>query len=102
MFGRITSAEFDGLLKRGKTYVCPSFSLCVAPSSKLQVAVVVSKKVSKKAVIRNKNKRRVRHALKKFESTLSPAAYMLFIRKDLSKAVYEDIVNELGNLVSKV
>jgi len=99
---RITSTEFDSVLKRGKTYVSPSFSLSFSKSLALQLAIVVSKKVSKKAVVRNKNRRRVRHAIKKLEKELSTGAFIIFLRKDLSRATFSDIEKEIRDLLLKV
>lgn len=62
-------------------------------------AVVVSKKCSKEAVVRNKNKRRVRHALKKL-SYSKKGYYAVFVKKDLSKIKFPVIEEELENLIS--
>lgn len=98
---RITVAEFTSVLKGGKTTQSPSFSLCFAPDSKLFVSVVASKKVSKKAVIRNKNKRRVRSLLKELTKQGVFGYFIVFIKKDLSKTKASNLKEELSRLVSR-
>jgi len=98
---RITVAEFTSVLKKGKTTQSPSFSLCFVPDPKLYVAVVASKKVSKKAVIRNKNKRRVRPLLKELTKQGTSGYFVVFIKKDLSKIKVSHLREELSGLVSR-
>jgi ribonuclease P protein component len=76
--------------------------LCYAPHTKSLVAVVASKKVSKKAVVRNKNKRRVRHALKSLIPKHFLGYFVFFIKKDVSFIKYNLLAEDLKNLVSKV
>ena len=98
---RITALEFDSILKKGRTTHSSLFSLCFVPSNKIHVAVVASKKVSKKAVIRNRNKRRVRHALKSLIKKGSSGYFVFFIKKDLTSIKYPTLLEELKPLVSK-
>ncbi len=77
----------------------PLFSVCYLKASKSSFAVVASKKVSKKAVIRNKNKRRVRHILKKMAGSLEKGAYVVFIKKDLSSILYPEVVTSLEKML---
>ena len=62
-------------------------------------AVVASKKVSKDSVVRNKNKRRARHVLKKLTYT-KKGYYAVFIKKDLSKIKFPVLEEELKTLIS--
>jgi ribonuclease P protein component len=97
---RITSLEFDDILKRGKTSVSPLFSLCYLPANKSYFAVVASKKVSKKAVVRNRNKRHTRSILRKIEQELSRSGYfILFIKRDLSTIEHVVLEEALRKLV---
>ncbi len=60
---RLTRAEFTTFFKHGKRYHSPNFTLIYAPTESQgdsgRVAVVVSKKVSKSAVKRNRIRRKV-------------------------------------------
>lgn len=100
---RITSREFLEIMKRGKNYHFPLFSLCqVSVYEKSCFAVVASKKVSKKAVIRNRNKRRVREAFKKLLKKPFSGALIVFIKKDLSSLSYSSLIEELKVVISKI
>ena len=56
---RLTQAEFAKFFKLGKRHHSPTATLIVAKHPTFHGAVVVSKKVSKKAVTRNTLRRRV-------------------------------------------
>jgi ribonuclease P protein component len=106
---RVHSEQFEQVLKRGKMIHSPLFSLCYLEKGASEIdlkdrafAVVASKKVSKKAVIRNKNKRRVRHALKNMTKKLKSGIFIVFIKKDLSSVGYQDLSQELGTLLGRV
>jgi ribonuclease P protein component len=100
---RITTEEFDSILKKGKTFVSPFFSLCLFREGRTAFAVVASKKVSKKAVVRNKNKRRVRHALRSvLKNKIFSGSLVVFIRKDLSSSPYALILSEMETVLSKM
>lgn len=96
---RVHSEHFDEVLKKGKTKHSPLFSVCYLKASKSSFAVVASKKVSKKAVVRNKNKRLVRHILKKMTINLEKGAYIVFIKKDLSAIAYPELVAVLVKML---
>lgn len=99
---RVHSAHFDEVLKKGKMLHSPFFSLCFLEEEAKAFAVVASKKVSKKAVIRNRNKRRVRHALKEISKNLPSGAYVVFIKRDLSVIPYPEINKEIITLLDRV
>jgi ribonuclease P protein component len=96
---RVHSEQFDEVLKKGKMKNSPLFSVCYLKGSKSTFAAVASKKVSKKAVIRNKNKRRVRHALKNIGLDAPTGAYVVFIKKDLSLVPYPELVTVLAKML---
>ena len=79
----------------------PLFSLSYIKPENKAFSVVASKKVSKKAVIRNKNKRRVRHVLKKITENITDGAYVVFIKKDLSTLPTQTFVLELTHLIER-
>jgi len=98
---RITSTEFETVLKKGRTSHSSLFSLCYSPSTKALVSVVASKKVSKKAVVRNKNKRRVRHALKSLIVKGISGYFVFFIKKDMNLIKFPVLKEDLEQLISK-
>lgn len=79
----------------------PLFSLYYLKAETQAFAVVASKKVSKKAVVRNRNKRRVRDILRKQPPFLFPGSYIVFIKKDLVATPHPLLKDELLLLLTK-
>jgi len=94
--------DFEKIFKRGKSFYTKIFSIkALANESGInRYGIVISTKVSKKAVIRNKLKRRFQAALKEYDSQLksghdlviiaSPAAINLkykVIKSELEKSL---------------
>lgn len=77
---RISRKEFPNLLKSSSFFHSPHFSLRVANSTKPQIAVSVSKKITKKATGRNSVRRRTYAVLYKYLKLLKPKM-MLFVAK---------------------
>ncbi len=73
-----------------------------AQDSPSQIAVVVSKKVSRKAVQRNRVKRRIRAALYPWLSQIRPGYWIVFsARPPILKAAWEEIRQEVTRLLEK-
>ncbi len=73
------------------------FSLRIKPSEKLKVIISVSKKVSKKAVVRNRIKRRVRAVLQSIK--LEPATYMFIAKLGAENIKGERLKDELLRII---
>ena len=102
---RIQKGDVVNIMKEGVSYHSPSFLLKVLKNNtdKSLFAVVVSKKVAKTAVARNKNKRRVREVLKKTVTKIpSGRSYIVMLKKDLNTSVFSDITSELEELLARV
>ncbi len=95
---RISKSEFL-LISKAKNRHSTFFSVSFLDNTINKFAVVVSKKCSKEAVVRNKNKRRVRHALKKLFFT-KKGYYVVFVKKDLSKITFPILEEELKSLIA--
>lgn len=104
-----THQAFPQIYSRGKrrsgslmglTYL-PRFSLGTEiPSS--QIAVVVSKKVSRRATQRNRVKRRIRAALYPLLSQIRPGYWIVFSARQLIlKAAWVEIRQEVIRLLEK-
>jgi ribonuclease P protein component len=81
------------------------FSLLVAPLSGdyPKFAIVVSKKIAKKAVDRNKIKRRTRNALLKcFRSVSKPSALVLYAKPDAKNAEFSELLRDVEALFSNL
>ena len=59
---------------------------------------MVSKKISKKAVVRNKIKRRIRHLFKK---NLKSGKYIVIVKNDISETDFEKIENDFKKIIKK-
>jgi len=73
-------------------------SIFFLPYKELKVAVVVSKKISKKAVIRNKIKRRIRHLVREL---LKNGKFVIVVKKDISNIEFKKLKDEFEKIVSK-
>ena len=60
--------------------------------------MVVSKKISKKAVVRNKIKRRIRHLFRESESK---GKYVVVVKEDISDKDFKKIENDFKKITKK-
>jgi len=67
-------------------------------SEDLRVSPVVSKKISKKAVIRNKIKRRIRHLARE----LKRGDFVIIAKRDISESNFKALENEFKNVGFKI
>lgn len=88
-------------MKKGKMIHSPLFSLYYLEGNTISFSAVASKKVSKKAVIRNRNKRRVREIFRKKAFSLAPGGYILIIKKDLEGLKHPVLVEEIAHILAK-
>lgn len=77
------------------------FSLRITPSTEFEWVISVSKKVSKKATIRNLVKRRVRAVLRDLSPSLTPAKYLLVARSGAELVKGAELRQELAALLKK-
>ena len=91
--------------QKGKTVRKPNMSLVFCDNSKgfTRVAVVVSKKVAKTAVSRNRIRRRVYEAIRaNFEFVPLKRDYIFVVYSaDILKMPYNELVKLLGELVAE-
>ena len=59
---------------------------------------MVSKKISKKAVVRNKIKRRVRHL---FNKNIKSGKYVVIVKNDISEIDFKKIENDFKKIIKK-
>ncbi|MDO8728882.1 MAG: ribonuclease P protein component [bacterium] len=75
------------------------FYLRVVPADRVRLIISVSKKVSKKAVIRNRIRRRIRPILLKYFSHLKPATYFIIAKLGAQEIKGEALEKELKSLM---
>jgi len=68
----------------------------------VKVVISVSKKISKKAVIRNIIKRRVRAIVRNLIKSLKPGTYFIVAKPGAEKIKGEELRGELATLLKKV
>lgn len=104
-YSRIQKGDVLSVIKEGASYHSPSFLLKLLknPQKTTLFSVIVSKKISKTAVSRNKNKRRVREIIKKEANKIPLGCFcVIILKKDLNKSLFKDIQNEINILLAKV
>lgn len=77
----------------------PHLTLRVTPSETLKVIISISKKVSKKAVVRNRIRRRIRPILSTLK--LEPATYLLMVKEGSEEVKGASLKAELAALLKK-
>jgi len=60
---------------------------------------VVSKKISKKAVVRNKIKRRLRHICRE---NLKSGNFIIVVKRDISNEDFKKLENEFKKIICKI
>ena len=96
---RIPRALFKPLLESRQYFNSEHFSLRVASSDTVRIAISVSKKISKSAVVRNKIRRRAYSVFRNTISTLKPGLYLVVAKQNAQKMKGKDLENELKLLV---
>jgi ribonuclease P protein component len=80
---RLTQAQFAHFFKTGKRFQTKTATLIFTPHPTFHGAVVVSKKVSKKAVDRNTLRRRVYAQLYQAKTTKPTGVYIVVVKPPL-------------------
>jgi len=99
-----TAADFNKTYQRGRSTNADSMYIKYYQShhASSKVAVVVSKKVSKRAVTRNRSKRRVIEVVRKnWQSVLPGYNFIITIKQDLSKAPAAEVEATVLSLLKR-
>lgn len=80
---RLTKKEFDHVFKNGKRLHSPVLQLIYQPGEQFRGAAVVGKKVYKKAVDRNRVRRRLYNVLYRYQKTQGCTGTFVLIAKPL-------------------
>ena len=99
---RIPRALFKPLLESRQYFNSAHFSLRVAPSDKVRVAVSVSKKISKSAVVRNRIRRRAYSTLRPTLPHLPNRLFLLIAKSGVEKVKGQVLIDELAGLFKKI
>lgn len=97
-------ADVNTTTAKGRSFFSKSFVLKFAVSSKITtplLTVIVSTKVSKSAVVRNRLKRIVRDQIHKALETIKPGAYVIIIKKSALLVTSAELRDELIKSLEK-
>lgn len=101
---RINREDFEKILKKGRLQNSGLFSLRFLenPYNTTNIGVVVSKKVAKTAVSRNKIRRRAYSLVQKYLKPLKPPYFLAFFaKKGAEKAAFKEVEAEISDLLQK-
>lgn len=98
--------DFDNILKNGQTYFSPSFIFKLQKNNLTvnRFGFIISKKISKKAVLRNLLKRRLREIIRQQLVKLKPGYDIIIIIKKKTEVLsknYQQLLGEIFNLLKK-
>lgn len=99
---RLPKKEFDYYFKNSRSYQNDAAILRFAPFNTYKVAVVVGKKVSKRAVVRNRARRQIYAAIRRYHQT-NPllGVYICMAKPAFLKLPKKDHDRVLADLLSK-
>ena len=101
---KIPRKLFNDILTRGKIFHSPNITLRIRKndSNNTVFSFVVSKKVAKKSVERNKLKRQGYSIIKEFLDKIKGSySYIFFLKKGIIGMKYKDIKNEIYSILDK-
>ncbi len=97
---KLNTSEFKEVFNFGKTIQTPIGLVKYKKGDKLfpRFAVVVSKKISKKAVERNLFKRRVFASIQELYQDFSPSDYIIILNSSIKDIQYKELITVLKNI----
>lgn len=100
---RLSAKEIPLVVKKGNRQNFKLFSISSLPQTKPQAkwglfSVIVSSKISNKATVRNKIKRRLKEAIQKNLTKFRNKKIIFFAKKEILNAKFSDIQNEINNI----
>ena len=100
---RLTKKEFDEIFSIGERYHSPTLQLIYSHTDIFHGSAVVGKKVFKKAVDRNRLRRRLYGVLYRYQKERSlSGTYILIAKPKLKEAPTQSLTREVEDLLGKV
>lgn len=99
---RLSRTEFETYFKQGKRFHSEYLTVIYLPYPTFHAAVVVSKKVSKKAVVRNTLRRRVYAVLYGKKQKGVTGVWIALIKPSLSLLTKQQAKTQTENLIERV
>ena len=97
--------KFDEIFKDSAVFKSSHLTLRFIEKEKtkhLEVGVVVSKKLFKRSVDRNKIKRLIREGVCKNKQSITFSGYCVFLYKGLQVPVLSTLIKEINSLIRKI
>ncbi|MFZ2253149.1 MAG: ribonuclease P protein component [Minisyncoccia bacterium] len=103
---RLSRLEFNRFFSVGKRQHSPLFQIVFAPHETLHASVVVSKKIAKRAVVRNKIRRRIYDIVRNYHSEERMCGVFIFVVKPgvvttPYAALKSEVITALQTIVKK-
>lgn len=100
---RLSRAEFNRFFSAGKRVHSPSLQYIYTPHTALHVSVVVSKKVAKLAVQRNKIRKRIYDIVRHYraENGLT-GVFIILTKAGVSSMTYVSLKEEIRSTIQKI
>lgn len=93
---RLSRLEFNRFFSVGKRYHSPLFTVIYVPFPTLHVSVVVSKKISNRAVVRNKIRRRIYDIVRHYRTENKLRGVFIFLtKKSVEDVLYASLKSEV-------
>lgn len=100
---RLTKEEFDRFFSLGKRYHHPLFTLIHSSGNEFHGAVVVGKKVFKKAVDRNRLRRRLYNILyRRQQEDGLKGVYIVLTKPESGKVSFSELKSGMEGLLAKI
>lgn len=98
-----SSREYTEIINNGKNIKSNNFSIYYRKNNNKNMYGISIPKKTGKAVIRNKIKRRVKNIIDNNKNSMqSSYDYVIIIRKGILELTYQDMENELLNLINNI
>jgi len=99
---RLSRAEFNRFFSMGKRMHSPSVQVVYSPHPELHASVVVSKKVARLAVKRNKIRRRIYDIVRNYRLQNPVTGVFIFLTKpSVNTLTYEALKDEIQTCIQK-
>ena len=100
---RLSRQEFNRFFSVGEKIHTPSLHIVYAPHASFHASVVVSKKVAKLAVRRNKIRRRIYDIVRRYQREKHTTGVFIFLTKSgIEKKTYPSIKEEVQTSIDSI
>ena len=92
--------DFQAVKEKGALIQGPFFSLIyLSPAKQTQIGFIVSRKISLRAVDRNRIRRRLAEAIRSHLNSLKPAKIIILAKKNAQEANFAEIERSLAKML---